>query len=167
LESGRNRGERQKKYFDFLLNFSSSRSYKTFFLRWQRISSFSTSKLGHFTISDFFSICNKTLKINSENQKKKKKKFYRIGSRFSFFLEISKVVGRREKSGIKFYNPNQIQREERGDWLDWHFYFFEDLPKKIVFYLSRGFKFPYCNLKFDSNKFRVEKNRRKAILNQA
>jgi len=31
--------------------------------------------LCHFTISDFFSICNKTLKLNSENRKTKKKSF--------------------------------------------------------------------------------------------
>jgi len=35
--------------------------------------------LGHFSMSDFFSICNKTLKLNSKNWKTKKKKFYRIG----------------------------------------------------------------------------------------
>jgi len=39
---------------------------------------FFAAKLGHFTISDFFSTCNKTLKLNSENRKTKKKSF--IGS---------------------------------------------------------------------------------------
>jgi len=39
------------------------------------MSPFFAVKLGHFTISDFFSICNKTLKLNSENWKTKKKSF--------------------------------------------------------------------------------------------
>jgi hypothetical protein len=50
----------------------SSRSYKTCFLRWWRISLFFVAKLCHFTISIFY-VCYKTLKLNSENRKTKKK----------------------------------------------------------------------------------------------
>jgi len=47
---------------------------KLFFFANEEFLRFFAAKLGHFTISDFFSTCNKTLKLNSKNLKRKKKK---------------------------------------------------------------------------------------------
>jgi len=52
-------------------------------------SSFFDAKLGHFNICDFFSTCNKTLKQNSENWKKRKKSF--TGSATGYTQSVSQI----------------------------------------------------------------------------
>ncbi len=79
---------------------SCSRSYKILFSLLSKNFFVFVAKLGHFTISDFFPMCNKTLKLNSENRKTKKKSFIgsatdvmpaQIWSRFFHIQSLSRI----------------------------------------------------------------------------